>query len=263
MQAVQTYREGLAACPGSQELHAAVRLTAEQLPPPWLARYWALAVQAAQAPHPLSRRDGLVMRLVPAERRLPPDQLVASLLGALEAGLVPAAEARDLMCGAWAEARGPSRAASALMRAAAYLQAGQVDQACRDVKFALVYGPQRTTAPASGSSGAGAGGSTAGASSGSGAGAASAWPAGLALQAAALEAAGDNVGAALSAARALELEPGTSCLHAFWLGCRILSCHTSALSLQGCVLPPIIHWAWHGPLGSTWVDHPLTGLQTN
>lgn len=35
---IRAYRQGLAACGGSPELHAALRLAAEHLPVPWLAK---------------------------------------------------------------------------------------------------------------------------------------------------------------------------------------------------------------------------------
>lgn len=114
---LRTYQAGLAACRGSPELGAALRLVAEQLPVPWLAKvggcvggcaasrrldhacgafplpftprstlqYWAAHVEAAQAPHPLSSRDGRLIRPVPHEGRLPPPELLEHLEEALYA----------------------------------------------------------------------------------------------------------------------------------------------------------------------------------
>ncbi|KAL4428216.1 hypothetical protein ABPG75_002305 [Micractinium tetrahymenae] len=230
---LQAYRRGLAAWPGCPELHAALRLAVEDLPVPWLAKYWARHVEAAQAPNPLSSRDGRLLRPVPAEHRLAP----AELQGHLEEALYALQdEARDLLCDAWAQARRPGRADAAFMRAAAYLHAGNARQAVKDLRLALVYGPQLEGCPASWAQQAGA---SADQSSGGGsssalvkrtggagkrepaaappelpppaaaeaAGQRSAWPAALGLFSAALEALADNVPAALAAQRAHQLDP--------------------------------------------------------
>ena len=142
-------------------------------------------------------------------------------------------QARDLLCEAWAAGQRPARAEAAFLRGAAYLAAGNAKQALKDARFALVYGPQlddlppaaaaaSAASPAAGSAGAGSsgamvlsnggGGGGGGMAAdalppGAGAGRTSAWPAALALQSAALEALADNVLAALSMARAAELQP--------------------------------------------------------
>jgi tetratricopeptide (TPR) repeat protein len=291
VEAVRAYRRGLAAAPGHPELHAALRLAAEDLPVPWLAAYWAARVEEAQAPNPLSSRDGRLVKRVPSELALGPQDLRAHLQAALhplqdEVGRrgaepspvqgpacgvakrpatrsspklphatklpalssdrgLPLAQARDLMCEAWAEGRRPGRAAAALMRSAAYLGAGNAKQALKDARFALATGPQldtsllrlaeeeekearvdlaekaanRALAPSNG--GGGGGGGDGGGKKeaaprledslppGALAGRTSAWPAALALHSAALEALPqpDTVLAALSLARAAELEP--------------------------------------------------------
>lgn len=126
-------------------------------------------------------------------------------------------QARDVLCAAWAARRRPGKAEAGFFRAAAYLNAGCPEQALKDARYALVYGPQLegsgvTALVPSGSGGEGsseAGGSQGGVGEGeSGAGAAalppavqqplSAWPAGLALLAAAHEALAENVPAALA-----------------------------------------------------------------
>jgi hypothetical protein len=143
-------------------------------------------------------------------------------------------QARDLLCEAWAQARRPGRADTAFLRGAAYLAAANPKQALKDARVALVYGPQlddllsaevdseeevaaadaaahRAIVPST------AADSDSGAAAnlletlppGAAAGRRSAWPAALALQSAALEGLTppDNVLAALSMARAAELEP--------------------------------------------------------
>ena len=47
------------------------------------AQYWAAHVEAAQAPHPLSARDGRLIKPVPHSERLPPPELLAHLEAAL------------------------------------------------------------------------------------------------------------------------------------------------------------------------------------
>ncbi|KAI3428659.1 hypothetical protein D9Q98_007482 [Chlorella vulgaris] len=231
LEAVRTYKQGLAACPGSPQLHAALRLAVEDLPIAWLAKYWAGQIEAAQVPNPLSSRDGRLIKPVPPELRLAKPDLVAHL----QAALYPLQdEARDLLCEAWAQARRPGRADTAFLRGAAYLAATNPKQALKDARVALVYGPQlddllsteadseeevaaadaaahRAIVPST------AADSDSGAAAnlletlppGAAAGRRSAWPAALALQSAALEGLTppDNVLAALSMARAAELEP--------------------------------------------------------
>ena len=129
-------------------------------------------------------------------------------------------QARDLLCDAWAAGRRPGKAEAAFFRAAAYLAAGAPQQALKDARFALAYGP-RLEGPPGSSAGTlsalvpAAGGSNAGADAapepaepvGGAAAAGSAWPAALGLLSAALEGLADNVAAALAAARARELDP--------------------------------------------------------
>ncbi len=112
----------------------------------------------------------------------------------------------------------------AFLRAAAYLRAGNPQQALRDIKLALVYGPQATVInPARGGSDSQAlvAAGPRPARSGSGGGTnkdavapappavieVPCWPAALALQSAIQEAMGDNVPAVLAIARAAELDP--------------------------------------------------------
>lgn len=125
-------------------------------------------------------------------------------------------QARDLLCATWAARRRPGKAEAGFFRAAGYLNAGCPEQALKDARYALVYGPQLegsgvtalvassgTTDTPAGSSGQG--GQAGGDSSGSAApqieaivNPLSAWPAGLALLSAAHEALADNVPAALA-----------------------------------------------------------------
>lgn len=129
------------------------------------------------------------------------------------------AQARDLLCEAWAAGRRPGRAEAAFFRAAAYLHAGAPQQALKDARVALAYGPR----PDDYSTGSGGGGGSSGALITTVAGTVadatvgavpadpqlrSAWPAALAALAGAHEGLADNVPAALAMQRALELDPG-------------------------------------------------------
>ena len=103
MEAIRSYRLAAAGPAAAQPaLRAALRLAAERLPARWLARYWGGRVEAAQAPNPLSARDGLLLRAVPRAARLDPGDLEAVLCAALEADDELAHELRDQACEAWA-----------------------------------------------------------------------------------------------------------------------------------------------------------------
>ncbi|GAB4818861.1 hypothetical protein N2152v2_005907 [Parachlorella kessleri] len=213
--AIKVLRQGLAACKGcQQEILAALRLTVDQLPCSWLAKYWSRLIKDAQAPNPLSSRDGLLLKTIPPERRLLAEELQHQLEGVLEEGWRE--EACDLMCAAWARGRKPGRPEVAFFRSAAYLRAGHPQLALRDVRLALVYGPQASLVHLSRSAGSSTSSSSQALvpsnkgtkSSSEGAAAVPVevpcWSAALALQSAVLEAEGDNVPAALSMAKALE-----------------------------------------------------------
>ncbi|PRW44407.1 UBA TS-N domain-containing [Chlorella sorokiniana] len=222
---IKTYRQAVAICGPRPELHAALRLAAEQLPVPWLAKYWAAHIEEAQAPNPLlSARDGRLIKPVPRSQRLEPADLQAHL----QEALYPLQdEARDVLCATWAARRRPGKAEAGFFRAAAYLHAGCPEQALKDARYALVYGPQLEGSGVTAlvPSGSGPGGNPAAGSGGQGGDAGpegsapaappplvvqqalSAWPAGLALLSAAHEALADNVPAALAMQRALELDP--------------------------------------------------------
>jgi len=142
-----------------QPIAAALRLACNRLPPSWLAKYWSTLIFQAEAPHPLSSRDGRLLKPVPIEHRL---TTVASkkeegeeeggggefvyTLGRVLAETPPLLEAaRDAMCEAWtAGLKKPGRAGLALLRGAVYLSVGNGQQAIKDAKVALVYGPQES-----------------------------------------------------------------------------------------------------------------------
>jgi hypothetical protein len=207
VEALRTYRAGLAACAGAPELRAAARAALGAMPPAWLAAYLAPLAAAAQAPHPLSRRDGRLLRRVPEERRLEGGALAARLGAALASSARAAAEAAKLVAAGWAAGPGcrrpadAARAEAAYLRGLAHLAAGDAEQAARDAQVALVYGPRAPRPAAPRVPGADAPGAPPPPAD------APAWAAALALAGTAAEARGDNVPAALAAARAARLEP--------------------------------------------------------
>ena len=62
-------------------------------------------MEEAQAPHPLSSRDGRLIKTIPPERRLAPQELQCQLEGVLAEEEDLQEEARDLMCVAWGHGR--------------------------------------------------------------------------------------------------------------------------------------------------------------
>lgn len=175
-------------------------------------------------------------------------------------------QARDLLCDAWAQARRPGRAEAACMRAAAYLHAGNAQQAARDLRLALVYGPQLDNPPASSAQqpNAASNSSNSGSSAvvkrpgGAGkrepeaeppepppppameaAGRSSAWPAALGLFSAALEALADNIPAALAAQRVGCDRGWYPCLYAAGRRLGGLHSHPQWLPVPARLLAPI------------------------
>lgn len=182
VQALKSYAEGLAECREAQDLCAATRLALDDMPLAWLAKYWAHKVEAAQARHALSSRDGMLLRPVPSQRRLSEDQVRLHLECTLQECEALLEESRDLICGAWARGRAPGRAEAAFFRGFAYLNAEDSEQAEKDATVALVYGPKAEDGT-------------------------SLWLSALMLRSAAHEARGANVPAVLDAARAADIDP--------------------------------------------------------
>ncbi|KAG7673606.1 hypothetical protein KSW81_006806 [Nannochloris sp. 'desiccata'] len=181
--ALRTYKEGLTACPGAQGLAAATRLALDEAPCTWFAAYWSKLVDAAQQPHPMSSRDGKLLKLVPKQHRFCQAELQDLVNGFLISNTWWLEEAKNLIWNAWTEKRTPGRAELAFFRAAAYLQATNAEQAQRDSLVALSYGPKE---PISGNS---------------------TWAAALIIYSSTLELKGENVPALLHAARAAEIDP--------------------------------------------------------
>ena len=181
--ALKTYKAGLAACPGAAGLAAGARLALDDAPATWFAAYWAKMVDAAQQPHPLSAREGKLLKLVPMQHRLNESELRPLLTDFLLHSCARLEDARDTVWSMWKEGRSPGRGEVAFFRAAAYLQSENAEQAQRDSRVAITYSKAKDSK----------GNPT--------------WAAPFLVQSSALEKQGDNVSALIHAARAAELDP--------------------------------------------------------
>ncbi|KAK9830094.1 hypothetical protein WJX72_009753 [[Myrmecia] bisecta] len=181
VEAIQAFRQSLSGKKTDPALHQAIGEASQQLPVPWMAGHWAALITDAQAPNPLSSRDGKLLKPIALEQRLTLAELADRLAIMLEYKL--ARESREMLARLWINGAEAGKAELALMRAYAYLQTGQPAQALKDSKVALTYGPQ-------------ADGQCCLARA-------------HAAQSAAYEGLQDNVPAALAMQIALELEPGS------------------------------------------------------
>lgn len=181
---LKTYKAGLANCPGSNTLAAAARLALDNAPASWYATFWGTRVDAAQQPHPLSSRDGKLLKLAPRQFRLDVERLRIELRTVFEEPLL-LEEAKDLVWKLWIERRYPGRSEVAFFRAAVYLQLGFEHLAEHDAVMAATYGPKDAN-----------GGST--------------WAAPLMILCESYECRGENLPALINAARAAEIDPARS-----------------------------------------------------
>lgn len=182
IQALKTYREGLVQCEDStatSELYAAtLSFMEERIPAHWLASYWMLRITEAEARHPLSSRDGVLLKPVPVQCHKPEKDIQSLIYAAMTEHTWICDEARRLICHAWCRKKAPGKADAAFFRGVAYLGAENAEQAEKDATVALVYGPQEKKA--------------------------SCWSSAYALRAFSFEARGINVPAVLDISRALK-----------------------------------------------------------
>ena len=178
---LKTYKHGIGACPSSTTLAAAARLALDKAPPSWYATFWGTRVDAAQQPHPLSARDGKLLKLVPSQHRMNVDELREVLRNFFQSPIWLEV-ARDLVWTLWTEQRGPGRSEVAFFRAAAYLHVGNAEQALRDATVAVTYGPKDSNG-------------------------APTWAGPLVILSEAHESKGENLPALIHAARAAEIDP--------------------------------------------------------
>lgn len=188
LDAIKTYKEGVKLLPPSPQLHAALRVTLDDLPASWWGKYWSGRIEAAQAAHPLSSRDGILLRRVSPEQRLSVEEQTGILASVFENDELQLQEACDVTAQVWCQGRPPGKSIVAYFRALAYLNAGNHEQALKDIAVALVYGPRAKKPSQEGKD-------------------RSDWAAALALESSALEAKHDNLPAAISIAKALQLSP--------------------------------------------------------
>lgn len=99
---------------------------------PWgVAQYWAHYIEQAQAPNGMSSRDGRLLKMLPREQRLHPDELKHHLQAALAASPQLARNSREAVLACWLHNKPPGKAVLALMRGRAYLAAGNADIALK------------------------------------------------------------------------------------------------------------------------------------
>eukprot|EP00884_Botryococcus_braunii_P008262 jgi/Botrbrau1/17437/Bobra.0054s0028.1 len=144
-----------------------------------MAAQWQWHIREAERPILLSRRDGKLIKPVPAQIRLEGDELTACLKAVISQSLRK--ESQRLLYQAKAKQVAPGRASISLMRSFAYLHNKQPQQALKDARVALTYGPQKDGQ--------------------------SRWAWARAAEGAALEAMASNTLAALAFCQAVELDP--------------------------------------------------------
>lgn len=99
-------------------------------------QYWSACITKAQAPNPLSSRDGRLLRPVPKAWKLPPSELTRKLQEAMQK--LHEVQA-GLLCAAWGSTGQPDKASLALMRGYAYARAGKPEQALRVSQFTTLH----------------------------------------------------------------------------------------------------------------------------
>jgi hypothetical protein len=139
VQGLNVYRDGLKQC-GGENLRAAILLVLQnQMPDSWITEYWMDKVSRCEVAHPLSARDGILLKRVPASRKMVREEMTRSMLALLESDAVFSWECRELMVSLWENAGG-LRQSCAYVRGAVYAQAGTYEQGEKDATVAVVYG---------------------------------------------------------------------------------------------------------------------------
>eukprot|EP00889_Picochlorum_renovo_P003461 jgi/Picre1/30491/NNA_005855.t1 len=127
VQGLNVYRDGLKQC-GGENLRAAILLVLQnQMPDSWITEYWMDKVSRCEVAHPLSARDGILLKRVPASRKMVREEMTRSMLALLESDAVFSWECRELMVSLWENA-GSLRQSCAYVRGAVYAQAGKYEQ---------------------------------------------------------------------------------------------------------------------------------------
>lgn len=180
--ALAVYKKSLKECSDesiSMPLQAATLLTLEKMPATWLAEYWAGNVARGEAPHPLSTRDGILLKKIPESKRLSTVEMKQRLVELLKNDQYFVSECQTCLVLLWC-GKYSMKSCCAFIRGSIYMSSGDDVQGERDATVALVYGPQTRTESRS------------------------CWAAAYALRSRCLEARGENVGAVLDILQAIE-----------------------------------------------------------
>jgi tetratricopeptide (TPR) repeat protein len=167
-----------------QSICAAAILAVSKMPHSWLAEYCIGLVQKSARPHPISKRDGLLLKNVPLSIRMEESDMKRKVLESLEKDVIFLRACQRGVVDLW---RGVQslRSLSAYVRGYAYFTVGDnisIEQGQRDASVALVYGPQDVDEGRC------------------------MWSAAFALRAACYEKSGDNIPAILDVMQAIELQ---------------------------------------------------------
>ncbi|KAK9867300.1 hypothetical protein WJX84_009272 [Apatococcus fuscideae] len=137
--AVATLQQAVQLSDGSLSISAALQEALQRVSSGWLAEHWSTLIEDAEKPAALSRRDGRLLRRIPAPANLDRSQLANALQRALASHQDLQSHAGKLL--ATAGGKKPGRGPVTLMRGFAYLAAGNAEQAVKDARTAQAYGP--------------------------------------------------------------------------------------------------------------------------
>lgn len=139
VQGLNVYRDGLKRC-GGENLRAAILIVLQkEMPDSWITEYWMDKVVRCEAAHPLSARDGILLKRVPESRKMGREEMTRCMLTLLESDVVFSWECRELMVSLWQNVGG-LRQSCAYIRGAVYAQAENYVQGEKDATVAVVYG---------------------------------------------------------------------------------------------------------------------------
>lgn len=179
--ALNVYKKALKECCGesTMPLQAATLLALENMPASWLAEYWTNNIARAEAPHPFSARDGVLLRKIPGSKHMEKERVKQCLVELLQKNRSFMSECQTCIVLLW-NGRYSMKSCCAFVRGSVYMSIGDDGQGEKDATVALVYGP-RTEEDAR-----------------------SCWAAAYALRSQCFEARGENVGAVLDILQAIE-----------------------------------------------------------
>ena len=146
VEALRVYKEALEVSSSATEgvtssMWAATYVTLQSMPHTWIAEYWMKNVVKGEAPHPLSTRDCVLLKKIPASKKLSEDDFKRALLELLDNQPGFAVSCRASIAYLWAGTY-TMKSCCSYIRGSVYLKVGEYDLAERDATVALVYGPQ-------------------------------------------------------------------------------------------------------------------------